>query len=48
MKPACGPDHEDFLYKRAVIVDSAEKKLNSHFTAEAESMAKEAKSLLTS
>ena len=44
-KPACGPDHK-ILYKRAVtLLDNAEKKLNSRFTAEAKSMAKEAKSL---
>lgn len=41
----CGPDHQ-ILYKRAVILlDNAEKKLNARFTAEAKSMAKEAKSL---
>jgi hypothetical protein len=44
-KSACGPDHK-ILYKRAVtLLDNAEKKLNSRFTAEAKSMAKEAKSL---
>jgi len=44
-KPACGPDHK-ILYKRAVtLLDNAEKKLNSRYTAEAKSMAKEAKSL---
>jgi len=41
----CGPDHQ-ILYKRAVtLLDNAEKKLNGRFTAEAKSMAKEAKSL---
>ena len=41
----CGPDHQ-ILYKRAVtLLDDAEKKLNGRFTAEAKSMAKEAKSL---
>jgi predicted lactoylglutathione lyase len=41
----CGPDHQ-ILYKRAVtLLDNAEKKLNARFTAEAKSMAKEAKSL---
>jgi hypothetical protein len=41
----CGPDHK-ILYKRAVtLLDNAEKKLNAQFTAEAKSMAKEAKSL---
>lgn len=44
-KPACGPDHK-IIYKRAVtLLDNAEKKLNARFTAEAKSMAKEAKSL---
>jgi hypothetical protein len=44
-KSACGPDHK-ILYKRAVaLLDNAEKKLNSRYTAEAKSMAKEAKSL---
>lgn len=44
-KPACGPDHK-LLYKRAVsLLDQAEKKLNARYTAEAKSMAKEAKSL---
>jgi hypothetical protein len=44
-KPACGPDHK-ILYKRAVtLLDNAEKKLNARYTAEAKSMAKEAKSL---
>ncbi|MCL4501892.1 MAG: hypothetical protein M1438_08540, partial [Deltaproteobacteria bacterium] len=44
-KSSCGPDHK-ILYKRAVsLLDNAEKKLNSRFTAEAKSMAKEAKSL---
>lgn len=44
-KPACGPDHQ-ILYKRAVaLLDNAEKKLNARYTAEAKSMAKEAKSL---
>jgi hypothetical protein len=41
----CGPDHA-ILYKRAVtLLDTAEKKLNAKYTAEAKSMAKEAKSL---
>ncbi len=41
----CGPDHE-ILYKRAVtLLDNAEKKLNARYTAEAKSLAKEAKSL---
>jgi hypothetical protein len=44
-KSACGPDHK-IIYKRAVtLLDNAEKKLNANFTAEAKSMAKEAKSL---
>ena len=44
-KPACGPDHK-IIYKRAVtLLDNAEKKLNAQFTAEAKSLAKEAKSL---
>ncbi len=44
-KSACGPDHK-IIYKRAVtLLDNAEKKLNASFTAEAKSMAKEAKSL---
>ena len=44
-KPACGPDHQ-ILYKRAVtLLDNAEKKLNANYTAEAKSLAKEAKSL---
>ena len=44
-KPACGQDHK-ILYERAVtLLDNAEKKLNAQFTAEAKSMAKEAKSL---
>jgi hypothetical protein len=41
----CGPDHQ-IIYKRAVtLLDNAEKKLSGHYTAEAKSMAKEAKSL---
>jgi hypothetical protein len=41
----CGPDHA-ILYKRAVtLLDTAEKKLTAKYTAEAKSMAKEAKSL---
>ncbi len=41
----CGPDHQ-ILYKRAVtLLDDAEKKLSARYTAEAKSMAKEAKSL---
>lgn len=44
-KPACGPDHK-IIYKRAVTqLDNAEKKLNSRYTAEAKSLAKDAKSL---
>jgi hypothetical protein len=43
-KSACGPDHQ-ILYKRAVtLLDNAEKKLNANYTAEAKSLAKEAKS----
>jgi hypothetical protein len=42
---ACGPDHQ-ILYKRAVtLLDNAERKLSARYTAEAKSMAKEAKSL---
>ena len=42
---ACGPDHA-ILYKRAVaLLDQAEKKLNSRYTAEAKSLTKEAASL---
>jgi hypothetical protein len=45
LKPACGPDHK-IIYKRAVtLLDNAEKKLNARYTAEAKSLAKEAKSL---
>ena len=41
----CGPDHQ-IIYKRAVtLLDKAEKELSGHYTAEAKSMAKEAKSL---
>lgn len=44
-KSACGPDHK-IIYQRAVtLLDNAEKKLNARYTAEAKSMAKEAKSL---
>ena len=44
-RSACGPDHK-IIYKRAVtLLDNAEKKLNARYTAEAKSMAKEAKSL---
>ncbi len=44
-RSACGPDHK-ILYKRAVtLLDSAEKKLNAGYTAEAKAMAKDAKSL---
>lgn len=44
-KVPCGPDHQ-IIYKRAVtLLDNAEKKLSGHYTAEAKSMAKEAKSL---
>jgi hypothetical protein len=43
----CGPDHA-ILYKRAIkLLDNAEKKLTSGYTAEAKSMAKEANSLFT-
>jgi small-conductance mechanosensitive channel len=43
----CGPDHA-ILYKRAVkLLDTAEKKLNAGYTAEAKSLAKEANSLFT-
>lgn len=43
----CGPDHA-ILYKRAVkLLDTTEKKLNSGYTAEAKSLAKEANSLFT-
>ena len=42
---ACGPDHK-IIYKRAVEqLDQAEKKLNSRYTAEAKSLAKDSKSL---
>lgn len=44
-KPACGPDHK-IVYKRAVgQLDNAEKKLSARYTAEAKSLAKDAKSL---
>ena len=44
-RTACGPDHK-IIYKRAVtLLDNAEKKLTGRYTAEAKSMAKEAKSL---
>jgi hypothetical protein len=44
-KSACGPDHK-IIYQRAVtLLDNSEKKLNARYTAEAKSMAKEAKSL---
>ncbi len=44
-KSACGPDHK-IIYQRAVtLLDTAEKKLTARYTAEAKSMAKEAKSL---
>jgi ribulose-5-phosphate 4-epimerase/fuculose-1-phosphate aldolase len=43
----CGPDHA-ILYKKAVkLVDSAEKKLNAKFTAEAKAQLKEANSLFS-
>ncbi len=43
----CGPDHA-ILYKKAVkLVDSAEKKLNEKFTAEAKAQLKEANSLFS-
>jgi hypothetical protein len=45
-KGKCGPDHA-ILYKRAVtLLDKAEKKLTTGYTAEAKALAKEAKSLL--
>lgn len=41
----CGPDHA-IIYKRAVsLLDKAEKKLTTGYTAEAKSLTKEAKSL---
>ncbi len=41
----CGPDHA-IIYKRAVaLLDKAEKKLTTGYTAEAKSLMKEAKSL---
>jgi hypothetical protein len=44
-KPQCGPDHA-ILYKKAVkLLESAEKKLNSKYTAEAKAQLKEANSL---
>jgi len=43
----CGPDHA-ILYKKAVkLVDSAEKKMNAKFTAEAKAQLKEANSLFS-
>jgi exonuclease VII small subunit len=43
----CGPDHA-ILYKKAVkILDSAEKKLNAKYTAEAKAQVKEANSLFS-
>ena len=43
----CGPDHA-ILYKRAVtLLDKAEKKLTTGYTAEAKALAKEANSLFT-
>jgi hypothetical protein len=43
----CGPDHA-ILYKKAVkLVDSAEKKLASKYTAEAKAQVKEANSLFS-
>ena len=43
----CGPDHA-ILYKKAVkLVDSAEKKLNEKYTAEAKAQLKEANSLFS-
>ncbi len=45
--PACGPDHA-IIYKRAVsLLDSAEKKLNAKYTAEAKTLLKEANALFT-
>jgi Tfp pilus assembly protein PilX len=44
-KSSCGPDHK-IIYKRAVtLLDNAEKRLNTGYTAEAKSMVKEAKNL---
>jgi Tfp pilus assembly protein PilX len=44
-KSVCGPDHK-IIYKRAVtLLDNAEKRLNTGYTAEAKSMVKEAKNL---
>jgi hypothetical protein len=44
-KAACGPDHA-ILYKRAVtLLDQAEKKLNSRYTAEAKALVKDASNL---
>jgi DNA anti-recombination protein RmuC len=46
-KTKCGPDHA-ILYKRAVgLLDTAEKKLNARYTAEAKSLVKESNSLFT-
>ncbi len=43
----CGPDHA-ILYKKAVkLLDSAEKKLDSKYTAEAKAQVKEANSLFS-
>jgi hypothetical protein len=41
----CGPDHAILYKKAATLLDTAEKKLNKGYTAEAKAMAKEAKSL---
>ncbi len=44
---ACGPDHA-IIYKRAVkLLDTAEKKLNAKYTAEAKGLLKEANSLFS-
>ncbi len=46
-KPQCGPDHA-ILYKKAVkLLESAEKKMASKYTAEAKAQLKEAKSLFS-
>jgi|UniRef100_A0A7V6A5G2 hypothetical protein len=47
LQTKCGPDHA-ILYKKAVkLVDSAEKKLNEKYTAEAKAQLKEANSLFS-
>ena len=43
----CGPDHA-ILYKRAVtLLDTAEKKLNARYTAEAKALVKDANNLFS-